>query len=171
MIKSLFTIGFGVLVTILSFYVKLDSENSVELPASTIINTKSPPSIQMFNCIEKYSNLYAIPRDYAYGIAYAETRYTGPFQWKYKHTQTSTAGAIGPMQIMYPTAKGLFPGKKFSREFLMEDIDFNVHCSMKLLRRLHDMYGDWKLAFGAYNTGRPMVNDYAVRVYNYKLLK
>ena len=167
--KSLLTIVFGVLVTISTFYIKLDSDKSVEIPPSTEITVNSAPCLQMFNSIEKYSDLYNIPRDYAYGIAYAETRYEGPFQWKYKHTQTSTAGALGPMQLMYATAKGLFPEKSFTRQELMEDIDFNVHCSMKLLRKMYDKYKDWKIVFGCYNTGKPMVNDYAVRVYNYKL--
>ena len=51
----------------------------------------------------------------------------------------------------------------------MKDIDFNVECSLKLLRQLYDRYGDWKLVFGAYNTGKPIVNEYAINVYNYKL--
>jgi soluble lytic murein transglycosylase-like protein len=169
MIKSLITICIGGLVTFLSFSIKLESEESVELPYSTPVTSQSAPCLRMFNSIEKYSRMYNIPRDYAYGIAYAETRYEGPFHWKYKHTQTSSAGALGPMQLMYPTAKGLFPKKKFSREELMENIDFNVHCSMKLLRNMYDRYGDWKIVFGCYNTGRPMINDYAVNVYNFKL--
>ena len=32
---------------------------------------------------------------------------------------------------------------------------------MKLLRRLHDKYGDWEIVCGCYNTGKPLVNDYA----------
>jgi hypothetical protein len=35
------------------------------------------------------------------------------------------------------------------------------------LRRLKNKYGDWKVVFGCYNTGRPIVNDYAHKVYNY----
>lgn len=72
------------------------------------------------------------------------------------------------MQIMINTAKGLFPEKHVTREFLQTDIDFNVHCSMKLLRRLYDKHHNWKLVFGAYNTGRPIVNLYAEQVYSYK---
>ena len=41
---------------------------------------------------------------YAYGIAYAETRYKGPFHWNYNPAQTSCVGAEGPMQIMLSTA-------------------------------------------------------------------
>lgn len=159
----------GITVAILSFHIKVESEDSVTPPAGTLITVNSPPCIQMFNAIEKYMKMYDIPRDYAYGIAYAETHYQGPFHWKYNHAQTSTAGALGPMQVMYATAKGLFKDKEFTREYLMTNIDFNVHCSMKLLRKLYDKHGDWKLVFGAYNTGKPMVNGYALNVYNYKL--
>jgi hypothetical protein len=52
---------------------------------------------------------------------------------------------------------------------LKTDIRFNIETSMKLLKHLHKTYGDWKLVFGAYNTGRPMVNQYAIDVYNYKI--
>jgi hypothetical protein len=38
---------------------------------------------------------------------------------------------------------------------------------MKILRHLHNTYSNWKIAFGAYNTGRPIVNQYAIDVYNY----
>src|SRR3990172_1063509 len=111
MVKSL-TIILGALVIFLSFYVKVDIKKHTESPS--VIATNYPPCIQMFNSIEKYSDIYNVPRDYAYGIAYAETRYEGPFHWKYKHTQTSSAGAVGPMQVMYGTAKGLFPEKNFT---------------------------------------------------------
>ncbi len=131
----------------------------------------SPPCIQVHNCIEKYAEQYDIPIKYAYGVAYQETRYTGPFDWKYDHAQVSTAGAVGPMQIMFQTARMLFPNKNFSKEDLKNDIDFNVHCSMKLLKRLYDKYGNWKLVFGAYNTGRPLVNQYAENVYKFTMRK
>jgi soluble lytic murein transglycosylase-like protein len=32
---------------------------------------------------------------------------------------------------------------------------------MKVLSDLYDKYGNWKKALGAYNTGRPIINDYA----------
>lgn len=132
------------------------------------IRRNPPPCIRLHECIVKYAEEYEIPMDYAFGIAYQETRYSGAFHWKYDHRQTSFAGALGPMQVMYATAKGLFPKREFTREQLRDDIDFNVHCSMKLLRRLYERHGDWKLVFGAYNTGRPLVNGYAINVYNFR---
>ncbi len=129
---------------------------------------KDPPCLTMFSCIEKYSSEYKVPLRYALGIAYEETRYEGPFDWDYDHRKTSTAGALGPMQIMPGTAKWIWDDMKISKEKILVDIDFNVKTSMKLLRHLYSKYKDWKIVFGYYNTGRPCVNSYAEKVYNFK---
>lgn len=131
------------------------------------ITKNSPPCLQMYYAIEKYAKEYEIPLDYAYGIAFCETRYKGPFDWKYNHTQSSCAGAVGPMQIMPQYAHPYIEGP-FTRKELMTNIDMNVRVSMQMLRKLKNIHGDWKLVFGAYNTGRPCVNGYAIHVYNYK---
>lgn len=144
------------------------SEQKIDLSSNARINENSPPCIRMYDAIIKYSNMYEIPKPYAFGIAYKETRYNGPFDWRYRHTQTSCVGAIGPMQIMPSTADLMWKSFKVSRIQLMNDIDFNVHTSMKLLRKLHDKYKDWKVVFGCYNTGKPMINQYAIDVYNHK---
>jgi hypothetical protein len=39
---------------------------------------------------------------------------------------------------------------------------------MKLLQKLKNKYGSWEVAFGVYNTGRPMVNQYAMDVYRFE---
>jgi soluble lytic murein transglycosylase-like protein len=131
------------------------------------VDIDAPTSLKMFNSIDKYSVMYEIPLKYALGIAYAETRYSGPFHWEYNPEQTSSAGALGPMQIMPSTANSIW-NKNIPKSRLISDIDLNVETSMKLLRKLYDKYKDWKIVFGCYNTGRPCVNDYAERVYNFK---
>jgi soluble lytic murein transglycosylase-like protein len=159
------TIGFfSILVINVVLYTKKEISNAT---ASTEISIEDPVCMQMYYHIEKYSEMYGIPKRFAYGIAYEETRYQGPFDWDYNHKQTSSVGAIGPMQIMFNTAKWMWPKKRFTKEHLMKDIEFNVETSMKLLKYLHDKYGNWKLAFGAYNTGRPCVNRYAEEVYSF----
>lgn len=127
----------------------------------------SPPCVSMFSSIEKYASEYGIPLRYALGIAYEETRYEGPFDWDYNHERVSSAGALGPMQIMPGTAKWMWRNKEITREQILSDIDFNVETSMKLLRHLYDKYGNWKVVFGCYNTGSPCVNSYAEKVYNF----
>jgi hypothetical protein len=147
---------------------KVTDENDICLSASDITQD-GPPCLQMYYAIKKYSEEYDIPINYAFGISYAETRYQGPFHWTYNPKQTSCVGAIGPMQIMLPTGQWMWRDKKVTRAMLMNDIEFNVRTSMKLLRKLFNMHKNWKLVFGAYNTGRPCVNGYAEMVYNYNM--
>lgn len=131
------------------------------------VNQTSPACLRMYDAIQKYAKIYHIPKNYAFGIAYKETTYKGPFDWKYNHKRTSCVGAIGPMQIM-PSTADLVWKTSISKTKLMEDIEFNVHTSMKLLNKLHERYKDWKIVFGCYNTGRPLINQYAIDVYNHK---
>jgi len=149
---------------------KFDPPKEVDQPLRDMSPVKStdPPCLQMYFYIEKYADSCNIPRQYAYGIAFAETRYNGPFHWRYNHAQTSYVGAEGPMQIMLPTAHGN-NDDKVSRERLRTDIKYNVRTSMKLLRKLHNKYKNWKIVFGCYNTGRPCINGYAENVYNHKI--
>jgi soluble lytic murein transglycosylase-like protein len=130
------------------------------------VNVTDPPSMQMYNYIEMYSDSFNIPKRYAYGIANAETSYKGPFHFNYNPHQASCAGAVGPMQVMPSTARGLNKDN-CTMDKLKNDIEYNVYTSMKLLRKLYDRYGDWKTVFGCYNTGRPCINGYAEKVYNY----
>ena len=132
------------------------------------INPKDPPCIQMYNCIEYYADSFNIPKRYAYGIAQVETGYNGPFHWRYNPAQTSYAGALGPMQILLSTARGLNKDR-VSREQLKTDIEYNVRTSMKMLRRLYKKYKNWGIVFGYYNTGYPQINGYAIKVLNHKI--
>lgn len=135
----------------------------------SILKKDYPASMRMYDAITKYADMYNIPKKYAFGIAYMETTYQGPYDWKYNHKRKSSAGAVGPMQIMPATAKMMWKGRKFTKKQLMTDIEFNVETSMKLLRHLHDRYGNWKKVFGCYNTGKPIINKYAIKVYNHKM--
>jgi len=130
------------------------------------VDLNAPTAVKMFSSIEHYSEKYDIPLKYALGVAYAETRYEGPFHWKYNPVQKSSAGALGPMQIMPSTANSVWK-REIPKNVLASNIDLNVETSMRVLRRLYDRYGNWKLVFGCYNTGRPCVNGYAEKVYNF----
>jgi len=145
---------------------KQPTQQEVRVPNS--IDQGSPPSLQMYKYIKAYADTFDIPTRYAFGIAYAETRYDGPFHWKYNPAQTSCAGAVGPMQVMVSTARWINKDN-ISKERLKTDIKYNVYTSMKLLRILYNKRKNWKLVFGEYNTGRPCVNRYAERVFNHKI--
>ena len=129
-----------------------------------------PPSMIMYESIEKYSDMYRIPKYIAYNVAYMETKYRGPFHWKYNSKLESYSGAIGPMQIMPSTANSV-KKQKVSRFDLMNNIELNVEISMKLLSILYKKYNDWAIVCGAYNTGRPIVNGYAEYCNNNKNYK
>ena len=136
------------------------TKHDIQEIKSVLIDNNSP-SIKMKESIEKYCEQYDVPLYIAYNTAYKETTYRGPFDFKYKPHLTSSAGAVGPMQIMLATARFIHKDKKITRERLINDIDFNVHTGIKLLAHLHKTYGDWNLASGAYNTGKKMTNKYS----------
>jgi hypothetical protein len=120
----------------------------------------SPVSLKTYYLIEKYSKKYNIPKHIAYNIAYLETSYKGPFDWKYNPFLSSSAGAVGPMQVMVSTAK--YVNKKtVSSHTLKNDLELNISTSMKLLNILHSQYDDWGIVCGYYNTGYPKINGYA----------
>lgn len=141
------------------------TNTQVRIPDS--IDQGSPASLQMYNYIKQYADTFDIPLRYAFGIANTETGYNGPFHWEYNPAQISCAGAVGPMQVMVSTARWINKDG-VSKEKLRTNIKYNVYTSMKLLRILYDKRRDWKLVFGEYNTGRPCVNGYALKVFNYK---
>lgn len=136
------------------------NEDSAEIETTENFKSSDPTPIEMYNLIEKYANEYEIPKHIAYNIAYKETRYRGPFHWSYQPGLESYAGAVGPMQVMVSTAN-FINGKIIDRQSLKNDLEINIETSMKLLRRLHNRYKDWATVCGAYNTGQPIINDYA----------
>jgi len=161
----LYVIAIGIVLAWANGYQSTqENKNYVLDPAS--IDKTSPPCLQMYYNIEKYAEEYDIPRNYAFGIANTETGYKGPFHWSYTQSLTSSAGAVGAMQIMPQYAHPYVDGE-FTREELKTDIEMNVKASMRMLRKLYEKHGDWKLAFGAYNTGHACVNGYAQKVASY----
>jgi soluble lytic murein transglycosylase-like protein len=110
----------------------------------------SPYSLQMYNSIEKYSNQYKIPKHVAYNVAYCESGYRGPFHWSYQPVHISNMGAVGPMQII-PMYAHKYAGKRVTANELM-----------KMLRAWYNIHGNWTDACGAYNSGQPIHNAYAI---------
>jgi len=118
-------------------------------------------SLQMYESIEHWSDSFNIPKHIAYNVAWLETRYQGPFHFDYNPYQKSSAGAVGPMQIITRWAHR-FAGRRLSEKELKTNIDLNVKISMQMLRKWYSIHHDWTLACGAYNSGSPIRNDYAV---------
>jgi len=118
-------------------------------------------SLQMYESIEHWSDSFNIPKHIAYNVAWLETRYQGPFHFDYNPYQKSSAGAVGPMQIITKYSYR-YAGRHVSDKELMNNVELNVSVSMKMLRKRFEMYRDWGKACGGYNTGSPVLNDYAI---------
>lgn len=128
----------------------------------------SPPCVEMYFNIKKYADSFNIPRKYAFGIARFETGYRGPNHWLYNPKQTSSANAVGPMQIKLSTARWINKDNT-SLALLKNNIEYNVMTSLKYIRDLKDKFNTWDKALGYYNTGHPIPNEYAYKIINYKL--
>ncbi|CAB4219021.1 LT_GEWL domain containing protein [uncultured Caudovirales phage] len=147
------------------------NETSVGLPDGARTIESAPPCVQMYDHLKEYSDKYGVPFNIAYGVAHKETGYNGAFHWAYNPALTSSAAAYGAMQVQVPTANFIWhSGKKITAKRLLTDLKFNVETSMKLLAHLKKRYGSWELALGCYNTGRPLINSYALEIVhsNYK---
>ena len=151
-----FMIILGVMVLMyLNLNRRIDNfEDKLDLAAGTT-------SLQMYESIEHWSDSFGIPKHIAYNVAYLETHYQGPFDFNYNHKQTSSAGAQGAMQIITRWAQP-YVRKHITAKELRNNIDLNVMISMKMLRKWYSIHHDWTLACGAYNSGQPIRNAYAV---------
>jgi len=58
--------------------------------------------------------------------------------------------------------------RRISERELKTNVDLNVKISMQMLRKWHSIYGDWTKACGAYNSGQPIRNEYAIYCVNNK---
>jgi soluble lytic murein transglycosylase-like protein len=133
-----------------------------KIPSGSLSLETAPPCIKLYDLLKKYSVKYHVPFGIAYGIAAKESGYRGPFHWNYNPKLISSAAAYGAMQVQVPTANFIWKGeKRINQQQLLNDLELNVETSMKLIDHLKKTYGSWEVALGAYNTGSPIVNEYA----------
>ena len=126
---------------------------------------KAPTCIRMYDYLKKYSEKYDVPFPIAMGIAWKESRYSGPFQWTYDPSHlVSSANAYGAMQIQVPTANFIWKSKSVTGKRLLNDLEFNVETSMKIMKYLYSISGNWYIALGYYNTGSPVINGYSIEI-------
>lgn len=149
-----------IILTSLSAVFDEDLSPSKRLEQASL-KPNSPVSLQMYYLIEKYSDEYKIPKHIAYNVAFLETSYKGPFDWTYNPYLISSAGAVGPMQVMVKTAEYVNK-KNITKLNLKNNLELNISTSMKLLNKLYNQYEDWGITCGYYNTGYPKINDYAL---------
>jgi soluble lytic murein transglycosylase-like protein len=125
------------------------------------------PAERMYSAIVAYADTFDVPLHIAFNVATIETSYRGPEDSTYNHKRISSAGAVGPMQIM-PKYASWFAGFPVKRQELKDSIELNVWLSMKILNYQYNRFGTWEKALGAYNTGRPIINSYAKKAINPK---
>lgn len=81
---------------------------------------------------------------------------------KFNSDAKSSSGAIGLMQILPDTAKGIAlhtGGSKFTTDDLY-DPELNIRYGSWYLRHLLDKYGSERLALAAYNAGQHNVDEW-----------
>jgi soluble lytic murein transglycosylase len=81
---------------------------------------------------------------------------------KFRPTVKSTSGAIGLMQLLPNTAKGIaiHTGGTQFRVSDLYDPELNVRYGSWYLRHLLDKYGDERTALAAYNAGQENVDEW-----------
>lgn len=92
--------------------------------------------------LRKEALTQGVPLNVAYAVFHIENRDN---QDVIEGKKVSSAGAIGAMQLMPDTAKGL--------DVDPYDIADNIKGGIKYLKQLYDEFGDWRLAALHYNCG------------------
>ena len=129
----------------------------------------SPPSVQMYYFIKKYSKLYNVPLKMVYKIATLETNYKNPLNFKYNPSQISYANAYGPMQLLLSTAKSVAKDTSITIQQLLTNVELNVKTSVCYMMELYLEYHDWAKVAAHYNSGSSKMNDYAMEIKNLDL--
>lgn len=148
---------------------KLSKSDSLVFPYDSVKTLKFYENALDVSCktyifLERWGTYWDIPMTIVLSIAKMETGYKGPSHLEYNPQQTSYADAIGIMQLMLSTAHMMWNGDKsyITKERLLSDVELNVYLGTKLLRYLYNIHHDWKIVCGIYNTGKPIVNGYAI---------
>ena len=97
--------------------------------------------------VETYAQAYGVPETVIYAVIRTESDFDSG--------AVSPAGAVGLMQIMPETFTWLTDEVLFDHldEGMLYDPETNIKYGTYYLSNLYDRYGDWDLAFAAYNGG------------------
>jgi soluble lytic murein transglycosylase-like protein len=82
---------------------------------------------------------------------------------RFRPVGVSSAGALGPMQIM-PRWASHYAGFNVTKQQLRDSIELNVMISMKMMASNFKKTKSWKQAAGKYHTGKPCIDWYAKKV-------
>lgn len=127
-----------------------------------LTTTSKNENVKTYFLVMKYSKEYDIPPKYVFRMLKSESGYDGILHFAYNPFLTSSTGAVGACQVMVSTAR-MINKENVTKEQLF-DTEYNVKTSIKLIKLLYEKYQDWELVFGVYNTGRPIINSYAIKI-------
>jgi hypothetical protein len=121
----------------------------------------APLSVQVYHHFTAWADSFNVPTKIVKGILREETNFRTPLNFGYNPYQISYADAYGPAQVQLETARWVANDETITKHDVLYNIKFNAYLSMKYIRHLKDRYGSWLTACGYYNTGYPVVNQYA----------
>lgn len=152
-------------ITVTMFITDIVRINNIEAEVVKIHNIQTKqniisPEVQVYLSTVKYSKEYNVPTKYALRMLYHESTYRGPIDKDYNANLISNQNALGAAQVMLSTANSM-SDSVLTYDQVLYDIDLNIKVSMKYLSTLYAKYHRWDIAFGVYNTGHKVVNDYA----------
>jgi len=128
---------------------KYFNNNNLNLPNTTTLpdipEIQGAPKGEILNLIDKYSQKYNIDKNLVKAVVQQESGFNSK--------AVSTAGAMGLMQLMPSTAKGLGVRNPF-------DAEQNIAGGTKYLKNLINKYDSVKLGLAAYNAGSGAVQKY-----------
>lgn len=126
----------------------------------------SPPPLQIYYSVNKYSKEYDIPRSYMFRMLHEETRYNNPLSVKYNHAQTSNMNAEGPAQLLLKTARWISNDDSITKSDIRHNVELNIELSAKFLKWIYDhKTHNWGYVFNYYNTGYLSgINKYAKNI-------
>lgn len=104
--------------------------------------------------VETYAEQYGVPETLIFAIIRTESSFDSG--------AVSSAGAVGLMQMMPATFAWLTDEILFDHleSGMLYDPETNIKYGTYLLSRYYDRYGDWELAFAAYNGGPGNVDEW-----------
>lgn len=140
-------------------------------PPKVIYNTEpvdiisfAPLSVQVYHHFIAWADSFDVPIKIVKGILREETNFRTPLNFDYNPYQTSYANAYGPAQVQLRTARYIAGSDSITKHDVLYNIKFNAYLSMKYIRYLKDRYNSWLIACAYYNTGYPIVNQYALNI-------
>lgn len=125
----------------------------------------APPNIQTLYYSQKYSDSLGVPYQQIRRSLEKETGFMGLFHFSYNPYQISSAGALGPLQVMKNTGRFIMRDNDIHKDDLLYNIPLNIKAGTKYAKYLLNKYSP-EVAWTKYNGSSDSVNNYGRSVAN-----